>query len=435
MSYDLTIAAHERPEVEALEHWAGENGLEVVPASDGKSFTLELPGKGDAGYVCEVWGPDPAEPEDFDEALAEACLAPRWMLQVSVPYSVPKKNISRARSLARHLAEHASGAAFDPQEDRLLWPRGKQKRTPSRSEERETAMLRLDWFVAPTRWRAAVAELVPLIARRCPEALPTRYGNYEPPPHRFDRADPEPFVRFVAENEDGDGFWYASSPSFGGSFFASHADRYARGEDERYRVGRLELSFDADLITSDERWRETLVDVFVRGSEVFGAFFAAAQVEPGWIVSRTNRPFAQAASLGEGEHVLRGRLWQGLPPVPVWLSWYGDPYRQLVTEAVRKQPQPPTPEAKPLLRRLIGGREGKETPKVLVEDREAGIFVRLSEAPEPRRTLPRLPLPEQLTYTERRAIEFPDGGRGLEPASPEDRASVIPPLNVTSCEE
>jgi hypothetical protein len=146
------------------------------------------------------------------------------MLHLSTPYSVPKVNRARARSLARYLAEQSEGAAFYPQEDRLLWPRGKKQRTPSRAGEQETFLLMLEWFVAPSRWHAAVENIVPLLVRRCPEALPTRYGAWEPPPHRFDRADPAPFVDFVAGGEDGDGFWYASRPSFGGSFMAPHAD-------------------------------------------------------------------------------------------------------------------------------------------------------------------------------------------------------------------
>jgi hypothetical protein len=117
-------------------------------------------------------------------------------------------------------------------------------------------MLTLEWFVAASRWRAAVDNIVPLLARRCPEALPTRYGAWEPPPRRFDLTDPAAFVDFVANSEDGGGFWYGTRPSFGGSFTAPHADKYASGEDERFRIGHIEVSFDGGLIAADERWRE-----------------------------------------------------------------------------------------------------------------------------------------------------------------------------------
>jgi hypothetical protein len=432
VSYDLTIAAHQKPTRDVIGAWASEQGFEAVTAADGHSYTIQKAGRGDAGYICEVWGPDPAEPEDFDEELAAACLAPNWMLQVSSPYSVPKANLAHARSLARYIAERTDGAAYDPQEERLLWPRGKKSRTPSRTTEQATSMLTLEWFVAPSRWQNAVASLVPLLAPRCPEALPTRYGSWEPPPHRFDRAEPDPFVDFVARSEDGDGFWYASKPSFGGSFIAPHADEHAKPADERFRIGKLEISFDGNLIAADEKWREGIVELFVRGAETFRAFFAAAQVESGWTVSRNNRPWATGSVVQESEHFLRGRLWQGLPPVPIWLSFYGHPYRELVAEAVHRPPQEATERPrKTLLGRLIGGAEAHpfaEQPQV--DDRQGGIFVRLSRDPLPRPQLPRLPLPDELIYRERRAIEYPNGGRGTNPAQADDRAAVIPDLEI-----
>jgi hypothetical protein len=155
------------------------------------------------------------------------------------------------------------------------------------------------------------------------------------------------------------------------------------------------------VVADDSRWREAVVDVFMHAAEAFRAFFAAAQVETGWTVTRNNRLFGTAASLQEGEHILRGRLWQGLPPVPLWLTWYGDGYRDLVRDALRRTE---------------------------VVERDKGILVRLSEQPLPRTELPGLELPEELTYEERRAIEYPDGSRGTNLAQPEDRAAEIPDL-------
>lgn len=292
-------------------------------------------------------------------------------------------------------------------------------------------MLTLDWFVVPSIWHEAVEQLVPLLVRRCPEALPTRYGRWEPPPNRVDRADPAAFVKFVANS--GDGFWYASRPSFGGSSTAPAREQVRQGEDPRFRVGNIEVSFDGKLIAADERWREAVVDLFVRGAEVFRAFFAAAQVEPGWVVSRSNRPYAQADSVQEGEGFLLGRTWHGLPPVPVWLSWYSDPYRELVREALHAEAELPEAHTKQsLLKRLTGRNGGGGAQEAEVDEREAGIFVRLGREPLPRRQLPRLPLPQELTYRERRAIEHPGLGRGSNAPQPEDRAAVIPDLEAPS---
>jgi hypothetical protein len=427
VSYDLRIAAHERPAVSLIKAWAREQGLDVA-VTDGESLVVRQPDRGDAGYVCAVGGPYPAEPEDFDDELAEACLAPRWMLEVSVPYSLPKAHQAKARSLATHIAKNSAGAAFDPQEDRLLWPRGKPKRVAPRSADEETSLVELDWFVVRSRWTNAVESLVSVLTRHAPEALPTRYGQWEPPPHRFDRKNPVPFVEFVANNEDGHGFWYASRPSFGGSFTAPHADKYAKAEDDRYRVGHLEVSFDGRVVADDARWREAVVDLFTHGAEMFGAFFAAAQVEPGWTVTRNNRLFA-TASVQDGEHFLRGRLWQGLPPVAVWLSWYGDPYRELVRAVFEEDGEAePVGRTSPL-RRMARRRDGATHRPVDVRERRDGILVRLTQEPLPRQELPPLRLPRELTYKERRAIEYSWGGRGSNPAEPGDRAALIPELD------
>lgn len=407
MSYDLEIAAHGRPTREQIEGWAGEQGL-IVEENGTDSFSVSRRTRRGDGFLFDVDGPFAAEPEDFDEAVAAACLAPRWMLTVSVPYSRPKRAFSLARALARRLAEANAGAAFDPQEDGLIWPRGRARRVPPRSEEETTSLVRLAWFVPQERWQPAPRVLVDLLSRHCPEALPTRYGQWEPLQHRFDPDAPDEFVRFLVENEDGDAFWFARRPSFGGSFNAPHAARFTPPEEEHLRVARVTVDFDGRVLEEDERWREAVVDLFVRAASSFGAFFAAAQVEPGWTVTRNNRLYATAATLPEGaEHILRGLLWQGLPPVPVWLSWFGGPYRERVAPVLTNE----------------------RSADRRVETHPDGILVRLGEEPRPNSELQPLPLPPELTYRYRPPmVENPDGSVSSTVAERGDEARVIPPL-------
>ncbi|SNT60304.1 hypothetical protein SAMN05421812_11262 [Asanoa hainanensis] len=364
MSYDITIAAHRALTVELVESWAAARSWVVTREPD--HLVLES-----GRAQLEVWGPDPAEADDFEEALAAACLAPRWMVQVSTAATAPKAAIAQLRSLARHLAEQTDGAAFDPRQDGLIWPRGVRKATVP-AGERETSMLTLDWFVAPSRWAQTAGGLVDLLARFCPEALPTRYGEWEPLPHRFERGQ---FTRAVHGPKV---FWRSTRPCFGGW-------AYGPG-DGAFPVGRITLTFDGGLVRADDRWREGVVDLFTTGAERFGAFFAAAQDEPGYTVSR-NRPW-QTDSMQSGEYFLRGTDWQGLPPVPMWLSWYGGPYATLVSPGL----------------------------------------VRLGEAPKPRADLPEVVPPAELTYRHRPPFVDAHGAIAMEPARPEDRASQIPDL-------
>jgi hypothetical protein len=95
-------------------------------------------------------------------------------------------------------------------------------------------------------------------------------------------------------------------------------------------------------------------------------------------------------------------LWQGLSPVPMWLSWFGGPYRDLVAPHLEGE----------------GGR------------RDAGVLLRLGTEPRPAGELPAWPLPQQLTYRYRPSHgEGEDGTIKSDHAKPEDQAPTIPPLD------
>jgi hypothetical protein len=431
VSYDLEIATREPPEVAQIEAWAGEKGLVVVPEGDA-SLVVENPSARGEQYLFLVELAVPAEAEDFSEETAGACLAPKWMTEVQVPYSVPKKAIELGRSLARHLAESYEGAAFDRQDDRLLHPRGKPHRVGARQSEENTELVKVEWFLPRERWAEAPATLLHLLRRRCPEALPRRYGRFEPPQGRFDLQDPSPFIRFVLDEEEGDGFWFSGRPSFGGFWRAPHADRLVTAGEERLRIGHLEVSFDGLVLRRDPRWLEAIGDLFAIGARELGAFFGAAQVETGWVVSRNNRLHTTAESIlqGAAEHIRRGAFWQGLPPVPMWLSWFGPEYRELVephlTEDAFRESSPPRRSG--ALRRLFGKEKPHAPEQPRIERLGDGLLVRLAELPATTDQLGGWPVPPELTYKRRTPIRGPNGVMSTNPAQPGDEAPVIPAL-------
>lgn len=429
MSYDLEIGAHAKPSYEQVEAWAADQDLVVERVDDGSAVISRRSTRTD-GYLFSVDGPFSAEPDDFAEEVAAACLAPRWMITVAVPYSVPKRAITLGRSLSRYLAEANDGAAFDPQEDSLIWPKGRRKRVSPRRAEEVASRVTLQWFLTTTSWHQAPATLLRLIRRRCPEALPTRYGRCEPLQHRFDSDGPDAFVRFVLDEEDGDGFWFAARPSFGGSWSAPHAG-FVRPEDERPPIAQLEVDFDGRVLEQDPRWREAVVDLFAAAAAELGAFFAATQVEPGWTVTTNNRLYSTMETMQQGgEHFLQGTMWQGLPPVPMWLSWYGDPYRELVAPHLTDEAfaSSSSPDRGKGLRGLLGRATANEIDPH-IEHRGEGIFVRLGVEARPVAELGGWPLPAEMTYRYRPPfVEGPGGSISSDPAQPGDEAQVIPPL-------
>jgi hypothetical protein len=309
------------------------------------------PGAIEAPDGVTVDGPFAAEVDDLALSLAGAVLDPRWLLTVSAG------SRDAARKVGRRIAKLHEGAAYDPQEDIVFFPRGKPKRVGVQKAEK-TSIVRLEWYVPAGRWPGAAAALVRTLARRCPEALPTRYGDFEPLREHFEEARPDAFTAFARDEQT---FWFAARPSFGGHAVPPH---------------RLGVDFDWRVLDTDPRWREAVAGLFSGAAEAIGAFYAECWVEPGWNVSRTNRLSIAAGRKTRAPALTR----DGAPTEPAWLMWFGREHREAVTRA------------------LDGGRPvrkglRKAVTPVLTE-RDGGVCIRLGE--RPRAKLPSLPLPPGL---------------------------------------
>ena len=184
---------------------------------------------------------------------------------------------TRRGRLGRRLAKLNEGAAYDPQEDAVFYPRGRPKRVPAAKPEK-TSIVRLEWYVPAERWAAAPGELIATLARRCPEALPTRYGDIEPLQQRYDPEQPDAFVELI-EHRDVWTFWFSSRPSFGG-----HAHRPRR----RHPGTSASTSTGACSTPTRGGARRSPACSRARRRAV-GALYAEGWVEPGWNVSRNNR--------------------------------------------------------------------------------------------------------------------------------------------------
>ncbi len=160
MSWDLRIAVHDRPTADALEAARSE--------------------------LCTVDGPHHVEIDDLPEVLAAAVLAPRFLVEMSTPAAATEAARKRALKQARALAERFQGAVYDPQEDAVLWPRRSAKRWAAPAGEERIRVVDLDWYLPGRPDRELAGRLLALLRATCPEALPRRYGDYEPLQHRLE---------------------------------------------------------------------------------------------------------------------------------------------------------------------------------------------------------------------------------------------------------
>ena len=118
-----------------------------------------------------------------------------------------------------------------------------------------------------------------------------------------------------------------------------------------FGIGTLQLSFDLRALDV-----ERVVELFIAAAQDLGAFFAAAQVDPGYEIVEGEPSMTRLTPGTETFLDERARLaWA--PPAPMWLSWFGEPYRELVAE------------------HLLGAPEVRGVGR--------GLFVRMSDEPAP----------------------------------------------------
>lgn len=339
MSYDFEVATNVLPEHKHL--------VEFLASKSGFSARGELrQGQGDliinrdtktrTEPAFVVYGPFHAELDDLAEVLAESVLAPRWLVQISVPGGWTKIELNTARALAMHIAKSCEGAVLDPQTDEIVWPRGKRKRFSAPAEKQRIRVVNLYWFLPKSQKSTETAKVFLKTLRRiCPEAVPTRFGTYEPLQNRLEPGEDAPFLKMWEEESQrevgGDFYFNSKSPCFGGGVNLPDKRETPEGCG---RVIALNLYFDGRALHGDPKWLEAVVTLFVELSEKLRAFNAVGFVERGVIASRGSISYD-----ADSEHPpisLAFGWWYGLQRAPTWLAYFGKPYMLEVDDSLRQ---------------------------------------------------------------------------------------------------
>jgi hypothetical protein len=181
-------------------------------------------------------------------------------------------------------------------------------------------IVELRWYVRPGGTGAPAATAWLEVARRhLPEALPRRFGSYEPLPMKLDVDGPDAFVQVAADETWSLGF-EASAPCIEGSIATGSAGP---------GVHSHSLSVHREPL-ADRHWRAALQHLFADFATATDAVFGSAEVQRGAEWSGRSAWYGPTA---ERTTYLAARgQWAGLLPHPAWWSWFGPDYVPLVLD-------------------------------------------------------------------------------------------------------
>jgi hypothetical protein len=156
--------------------------------------------------------------------------------------------------------------------------------------------------------------------RHLPEALPRRFGSFEPLQHKLETDGDQAFIQ-AQQAETSLLFFTGLPPCFGGFL--------AEGQVTDYSGPVFACGLDVDRSAlRDPRWRGALKLLFAGFAAQSGSFFAAAEVVRN--LEWTGRGLGYGSATEKTTFLAGLGQWAGLPPYPVWWSWYSPVYAGLV---------------------------------------------------------------------------------------------------------
>ena len=316
MSYDVQVYAQRALDVDELSRLLAEAGLAAEDTGSGTESSTVVRGVR-ARYCFTLGRPVPVEAEDVPEEVTAALLGPSYLYELLVEGSSTTE-IAHAVRFARRLARAAAGVVLDLQTGQVRVG-GKLRAAPP-VQRGVIDVVELEWYVPPGGAGGPAAGAWLELARRyLPEALPRRFGSYEPLPMKLDVDGPGMFVQAAAA-ETMLLFYKAAAPCIGGSMAGG-----ARGRG----VHSHGLSVHREAL-ADPRWRAALRRLFVEFAAATDAVFACAEVRRG--VEWSGRTTWFGPTTERSTYLAAGGRWAGLLPYPAWWSWFGPDYAPLVLD-------------------------------------------------------------------------------------------------------
>ena len=262
-------------------------------------------------------------PEDVPEELARMLPGIGYLTELNLePISAPKSARKLLRTVSRRLARGAHGVILDPQTDTLATPTGVKRYRQQPRDERFSILALSWWFTdGPLLTSAGLGEFIDLLERMLPEAMPRRYGLYEPPQHLYSEAGKECFLSFLWDHPAEIVVWYPHRPVMGVSILGS--PRWGMTP-QGFRANTVSIEIEAKAL-EQPGWA-TALDRFWRA--------ASQRIQPFYGDIRTLDGFVRmggsyGSDMDTDFHPVKGPWWIGIPRACGHAAVLGEPYLAL----------------------------------------------------------------------------------------------------------
>lgn len=265
------------------------------------------------------------EPEDVPEAVHALLPGITHMVEFNLePNAAPQSAYAHVRRVAKAVALQSHGVVVDLQSDAVTTPAGVRRYVGGTRSATLTA-LQLSWFSVDARLasRAGLERVVDCFEQHVPEALPVRYGLYEPPSFRYSETGRQHLIDFLEEEylvpgNLGSTVWCPKRPVVDVTLSIGVG---ARRPGDLWRSHRVTLTLDASVL-EQSGWPTALQRLWRRMTHDVHAFYADVR-----LLRRYRLYSGTAEEWREAErHPVCASFWTGIPRDGAMAVALGPPY-------------------------------------------------------------------------------------------------------------
>jgi hypothetical protein len=265
-------------------------------------------------------------PEDVPDEIARALPGIDYSTEINLsPIDAPeaaRKFLSRCGTA---IARATHGVVFDPQSDQLTLPSGIKRFAKPEPSENASVLAMSWWFVEGPIPRGEFGHLLDVLETELPEALPRRYGSFEPPQHMYAETGREHFLTFLREHLRGQVVvWYPSAPVANVHIGLPESI----GPSKRgFRCAYFALDVDAEVL-GQAGWQSGLERLWRSLSHALQPFYGDVRTLSGYRRNRGRYWLTRSTQ----RHPVTAWWWCGLPTGPAHAIVLGKPYDALWPE-------------------------------------------------------------------------------------------------------
>lgn len=264
------------------------------------------------------------EIEDVPEEIIPIVPGVSYLTTLNLePLTAPKSAISKVKKIARDLSKSINGIALDKQTDEILGKsNSKIKLLPA--EDKRFDILSIKWWITNEFFneRQDFHLLFNTIKKYSIEALPHRYGPYEPPEFKLSDNGLDHLIDYFWTNKTDFIVAYPKKPFVG--FSITSDTSYAH-----QRLGFVSKSVELEVnskILEVPGWDVNIKRLWREVSNTLNPFYGEVRLLKNFTESRTTYYIDGKSD----SHPIRGNRWRGFPESFGLAAVFGSPYAELL---------------------------------------------------------------------------------------------------------